>query len=281
MRALALILLIACKPSASVERTMPVANLQTYRSVALRVHSSTFASQGVAMMMESSVLQRLKQTCGFEQVGPAGATPADVILDLNITNKNRGAGWNDNTVVIETLLVLSDGVDGELLGTAKVRGKSSGSVMNSGPQDSEAIEVIATTIAEMLAKSGCSGPRIARAPEPLPDTGGASQGSAGIDTGAGSAAAPDETRRAEAEAHNEQGKSKLFAADMAGALAAFTQANATLPDAKYQFNVCVTLGAQERWAEATSACEKARGMNPSAKLTAKIDQRLEGLRQQR
>ena len=114
MRALALALLLACRPTASVERTMPVANLQSYRSVALRVHSSTFASQGVAMMMEQSVVQKLRQACGFEAVGPAGTSPADVILDLNITNKSRGAGWKDNEVVIDTLLVLSDGVDGEL-----------------------------------------------------------------------------------------------------------------------------------------------------------------------
>jgi hypothetical protein len=148
--------------------------------------------------------------------------------------------------------------------------------------------VIAKTVAELLAKSGCTGPRVARAPEPgpMPDNGSAGQGSAGtpgdMGSGAGSAApTPDESRRADAEALNEQGKSKLFAADTAGALAAFQQANATLPDPKYQFNVCVALGAQERWPEAIAACEQARGMNPSAKLAAKIDQRLVGLREQK
>src|SRR5690606_11798794 len=84
---LAFVLLIACRPSASVERTMPVASLQSYRTVSLRVRSSTFASQGTAMMMESAVLGKLRERCGFEAVAAPGQ-PADVVLDLNITNKS-------------------------------------------------------------------------------------------------------------------------------------------------------------------------------------------------
>jgi hypothetical protein len=58
----------------------------------------------------------------------------------------------------------------------------------------------------------------------------------------------------------------------------FVQANALLPDPKYKFNVCVALGAMERWDEGIAACTEARGMNPSAKLAERIDQRLDGLR---
>lgn len=258
---------------------MPVANLQSYRTVALRVHSSGAASQGLAMTLESSVLERLRQTCGFEQVGGADTTAADVLLDLNITNVFRGGtGWvrNENQVQVDTLLVLSDGQAGDLLGTATIKGKSSGTVINNAPQENEAIAAIAKTVADLLAKSGCTGPRIARAPAPAPDAGSASQGSASQ----GSAAPMvDESKRAEADELNNKGKERLFAADTAGALALFQQALSVLPDPKYQFNVCVALGAQEKWDDAIAACKKARSMNPSASLAAKIDQRLEALQQ--
>lgn len=264
---------------------MPVANLQSYRSVALRVHSSAYVTQDLSRLMEDSVLARLRERCGFEAVGAANGGPADVVLDLNITKHQRGGtGWirNENQILIDTLLVLSDGVDGELLGTATIHGKSSGAVVNNRPQEHEAIEVIAKTVADLLATSGCSGPRVARMPDPVPAaTGSAAVGSAGEGGGElGSAAPPtaDESRRAEAEALNEQGKEKLFGADTAGALALFQQANAVLPDPKYQFNVCVALGAAERWDEAIAACTQARSMSPSAKLAAKIDQRIEALR---
>jgi hypothetical protein len=251
---------------------MPVANLQSYRTVALRVHSSSAEAQGLTATLESSVLGRLRQSCGFAQVGAVGETPADVVLDLDITRVSRGGdGWIkvENQVVVDTLLVLSDGQAGDLLGTATIHGKSSGTVINNAPQENEAIDVIAKTVAELLAKSGCSGPRVARAPVPAPDTGSASQGSA--------APVVDEAKRAEAEGLNDKGKERLFAADTAGALVLFQQAMTVLPDPKYQFNVCVALGAQEKWDAAIAACKQARSMNPSESLAGKIDARLDAL----
>jgi tetratricopeptide (TPR) repeat protein len=230
------------------------------------------------MMMENSVLERLRQTCGFESVGVAGQAPSDVVLDLNITkNQKGGDGWirNENQVVIDTLLVLSDGTDGELLGTASIRGKSSGTVINNAPQENEAIDAIAKSIAGLLAKSGCTGPRVAKVePPPPPDPG---TGSGSGTTGTTGTTPPDESKRAEADALNDKGKERLFNADTNGALALFQQANALLPDAKYQFNVCIALGAQEKWDDAIAACNKAKGMNPTPKLAGKIDQRLDGL----
>jgi hypothetical protein len=242
---------------------MPIANLQAYRTVALRVKTSAFASQGHAKFLELAVTQKLRQFCGFEAVGTD--PKSDVVIDLNITAEARGSGGaiiNTNVATIDTLLVLSDGQDGELLGTAKIRGKSSGMIINNAPPENEAIEVIAKTVVDTLAKSGCSGPRIARAPksEPNPPPTGTQ---------------PDEARRAEAEALNEQGKEKLYGADVPGALALFQQASAMVPDARYEFNVCLTLVAQEQWGNATAACQKARTLNPKPELAAKIDQRLQ------
>ncbi|HEY5923189.1 MAG TPA: tetratricopeptide repeat protein [Kofleriaceae bacterium] len=277
------ILLAACRPSATVEQTTPVANLQSYRSVALRVKSSAFASQGIAMFLEQATLNKLREKCGFEQVGPVTGAPSDVVLDLNITHSGRGGGgWvnNSGTATIDTLLVLSDGINGDLLGTARIRGKSSGMIVNNRPPENEAVEVIAKTIADTLAKSGCAGPRIARAPEPPPpDTGSATTttqtGSAG-DPATGSAGTPpiDDKRRAEAEALNETGKEKLRSADIQGALGDFQRAVSLVPDPRYQYNICLTLEALEQFDNAIAACKQARAMNPEPRLVSKIDNRL-------
>jgi len=264
-------LLASCHPSATVEKTTPVASLQMYRTVALRVKSTAFAAQGSASFLENALLQKLQQTCSFEQVVRGGQ--GDVVLDLNITNVGRGSSGfvtNSSQAKIDALLVLTDGQSGELLGTARIHGKSSGVIINNSQPETEAADVMAKTIAEMLAKSGCSGPRIAKVeppPPPPPPAGGS-----------GSNAEPppvDEAKRAEAEALNDQGKDKLRSADVEGALAAFVQAVRLLPDARYQFNVCLTYEAAEKWSDAVSACKQARSMNPQPKLITKIDERLE------
>ncbi|MGE0547021.1 MAG: hypothetical protein AB7O24_32535 [Kofleriaceae bacterium] len=272
--------IVGCRPSATVENTMPVANLQAFRTVALNVRSTAFASQGRAQFLEQAVVAKMRQHCAFAYVGRPGQAPADVMLDLNITNAGRGSsGWGSpsSVAMIDTLLVLSDGQSGELLGTARIQGKSSGTLMGGAPSESEAVDEIAKSIANLLAKSGCAGPRLARVDPTPPPPGPSGQGSG---QGSGSTTAtPDDARRAEAEALNEQGKEKLRSADIAGALAAFQQANTVVPDAKYQFNVCMAFEAGEQWANAQTACQQARSMNPDAKLLAKIDRRLELLAQ--
>ena len=255
---------------------MPVANLQSYRSIALRAHTNAFASQGHAMMLESLVITALRQKCGFEAVGPIAQTAnADVLLDLNITKLGRGAVSSQANV--DVLVVLTDGRDKELLGTATIHGKSPAMIINNSNQETKAIEVVAETIANMLTKSGCSGPRIARVePPPPPGPGSGEPG-----PGSGSDAPPpvDDATRQKAEALNEAGKEKLYGADLAGALALFQQAMQLVPDARYEFNVCLTLGAQEQWDNAIAACRQARGTNPNEALAAKIDRRIESLTQ--
>ncbi|MBX3158107.1 MAG: hypothetical protein KF773_19215 [Deltaproteobacteria bacterium] len=275
-----MIFVLGCKPSATVERTMPVANLQSHRTVALRVHTSAFAAQGQAMFLENAVVQKLRQKCSFDQIGKPGAQRADLVVDLNITKVARGGGGlisNPNTAFVDTLLVLTDGLDGELLGTATIHGKSSGMIVNNNVPETQAIEVTAQTIADMLAKSGCSGPRVAKA-QPVENPGSADPVGPGSSDPVGPVGpvgpAVDETQRAAAEALNDQGKEKLYAADLPGALALFQQANAKLPDARYAFNICLTFAAQENWSEAMNACRGARQLSPRPDLAAKIDQRI-------
>ncbi len=90
---------------------MPVANLQSYRSIALRAHTNAFASQGQAMLLEGALTTRLRQKCGFEAVGPFAQTAnADVVLDLNIVKVGRGS-FNQSQANVDVLVVLTDGRD--------------------------------------------------------------------------------------------------------------------------------------------------------------------------
>jgi hypothetical protein len=262
----------ACHPSATVENTMPIANIQSYRSIALRVHSTAFAAQGQAMQLESAVLQQMQQRCSFQQVAAAQANTADLVLDLNIVNTGRGGGGfisNSSTARLDTLLVVSNGQDGDLLGTARIHGESSGMIINNAPPELEAIDIVAKTVTDVFAKSGCFGPRVAKAAPPPPTP---------PDPKLTPPPAVDETHRAEAEKDNDDGKQKVFVADLAGALAAFQQADALVPDPKYEYNLCSTLGLLEKWDEATAMCQKALAKQPPPALKAKLDQKIELLK---
>jgi hypothetical protein len=265
-----LIALAACRPTATIQSTSPVANLQSYRTVGVRVHTNAFASQGQVQVLEAAVVNNLKQRCGFSSVGRLGRAKPDMKLDLTITAMGRGGGGmisNPNTAVVNTLVVLSDGHEGDILGTVRIQGKSSGMMVNNSLPENEAIGIVAQTVGDVFTKSGCVGPRVAKAaptpdtnPNPTPNPGGP---------------VIDESKRPQAEQLNDQGKEKLYAADLQGALVLFQQAVATVPDAKYQFNVCIALGAQEQWDPAIAACRQAKSMGPPTALSEKIDRRID------
>lgn len=269
---------VGCRPSATVENTTPVANLQSYRTVGLRVKASAFNAQGQEPFLEAMVLEAVRTSCRFDQVGRADGNPTDIVLDLNITAIGRGGGGminNPNLATVETLLVLSDGPTGDLLGTARIRGKSSGIIINNARPEAEAVRIVAKTVANVLANSGCNGPRIAKVePDPTPLAVPPTEGSNGTPP-------PDESKRKEADALNDQGKEKLRGADLAGALAAFQQANALVPDGRYVYNLCLTFEAQEQFGKAIETCTQAKGMSPEPKLAAKIDNRLDLLKQRK
>lgn len=283
----ALLPLAACRASATVERTMPVANLQSFRSIAVRVRNQTFASEGTKIALQNSVVDRLRRACQFDQIELANGQPSDILLDLNIIATGRGGGGfiqNNNVATVDTLLVLADGQDNQLLGTAKIRGKSGGVLVNNSVPEFEAVDKIAESVADLLAKSGCTGPRIAKVepppPPPPPDQG---QGSGSADPGEGQPPPPPPAgdRLAEAEAINEQGKEKLYAADLAGALALFQKAQATQPDARFAFNVCIVQIQLEQWQPALASCQQAKTLDPPAALAEKIDNRIAQLQQRK
>lgn len=265
--------LVGCHPSAEVQHTSPLANLKTYHSVGLRI-TAVPQAQGQAYYLETAVLDRVHRQCGFEGVTRYGGTPADLILDLNVTGAGRGgSGWitNANLATIDTLLVLSDGQTGELLGSARIHGQSSQMALNNNNPEQQAVDVVAQTIGDMLTKSGCTGPRLAKAtPPPPPDKG------TGTDTGTGSATLPPaDDHRAEADKLNDQGKDKFRTADLNGALALFQQANQLAADARYVLNECLAYEALAKWDDALASCKEARGMNPPPDLATKIDHRID------
>jgi hypothetical protein len=241
------------------------------------VHTTAFAAQGQAMFLEQDIIGHLRKKCGFTAVARASGAPADLVLDINIVSVGRSSGgWvsSGSTAYVDSLLVLTDGADGQLLGTARIKGKSGGVIINNAAPEREAIGAVAKSVGDLLAKSGCSGARIAKAipqPDPGPGTGSGS--------GSSEPVGPDESKRPEAEALNDAGKEKLYAADLATALSLFEKANATLPDAKYQLNICIALGALERWEPAIAACTKAKSMDPPPALAQKIDNRLASLKE--
>jgi hypothetical protein len=260
---------------------MPVANLNTYHVAALRVRATQPQLQRLAAGLAQLAADKLHTQCGFDNVVFGNAPGADVLLDLTITGAGRGGTnpvfKNNNLVTVETLLVISDGQSNDLLGTARIHGESSGVLVAGRPPEAEAIDVVSKAAVELLAKSGCSGPRVAKVepppqPQPQPGSDATPQPNGSDDR----VERPNiEGHRADAEALNDQGKEKLRGADLDGALASFQQANQMVPDARYEYNVCLAFEAQQQWDSATSACTQARGMTGvRAELVVKIDARL-------
>ncbi len=280
----AVALACGCHASASVENTLPIANLQSISTVGLRVSSATMPQQ--TKNLEAAVVANLRAECAFAHIAPKSSYPSDLQIDVNIMAMGRGGDnryiRNPNLATIDTLVVLTDGQSGELLGTSRIHGVSSGMVTPGMPPEREAIDVVAKTIADVLAKSGCGGPRIARVeppPPPAPPPGPPPSTDPGTPGTPPPPPPPDESHRAEAEALNTQGTEKLQNADAVGALALFTQANTLMADPKYLFNACLTLESEAQWDQAIVACRQAKTMNPEARLAAKIDHRLDLLAQ--
>jgi hypothetical protein len=302
--------LAACTPSAQVKRITPVANLQVYSLVQVRGTGADASGQGDAKLayeLERAALVKIREKCAFVDV-VAGAQPAprppDLLLDATILRSGRGGDGlvqNENLAVVDVKLVLSDGVDQELLGSADIQGKSSG-VDTGGSPEQEALEAVAGSIADILVKSGCVGPRVARAnpPTPPPTTGttppdpgtgtttppgpGTDPGTGtttppgpGTDPGTGTTTPPtpadDPVARAEAE--NEAGKAKFRAADVAGAKAHFESAISIHNDARFVFNLCLAQEALNDLAGAAATCQSINAMNPPAALVEKVKLRLE------
>jgi tetratricopeptide (TPR) repeat protein len=267
---------VSCGPKATVTRTTPVANLQTYRSALIRVAAGS-EGQGQIADLERIAADKLRTSCQFDQVlvGQAGSAPPDLILDLNIQRSFRGGDGlvqNPNLAIVDVTMVLSDGINDDLIGSAEMRGQSSAVLVGGALPESEAVEAVAKKIAEVMSKSGCTGPRVARAPEdpgPGPD-----QPVGNPDGGAGTAPPPDEAKMADAEKLNDEGKELFRSADISQAKSKFEQAIALFPDARFLFNLCLAQETLKEWDAAVGTCQKVLDSNPPPRLAEKAQERL-------
>jgi hypothetical protein len=261
----------ACHPSAQVRQTTPIANLQSYRVVMLRIGAAE--GQEHVSTLAAFAVDKLRQRCRFEHIVLATQTPnaqADLLVDLNILRTARGGGGlvqNPNLATVDVSLVLSDGINDELLGSAEIRGQSSAVAMSGVSPEAQAVDAVAKEISEILFRSGCDGPRVARAPdepdpEPEPDPG------------------ISEEDREQAEAANEDGKQAFRTGNISGARGHFERAISLNPrDPRYLFNLCLAQESLREWQGAMSSCRSVLEMNPGEALAEKAALRIEIIEQ--
>jgi hypothetical protein len=286
---LCVVLVAGCTPSATVQRTTPVANLQPYTGMVVRgTRAGRFGRGRLAFVLERAAVARIRRACSFRQVHAANRRtepgPDDLLLDLTVQRSFRGGGGglvqNENLATVDVKAVLSDGVDMELVGSADIRGQSGGLVIGEQSPEEEAINAVADSVTQMLVRSGCRGRRIARAhrppasdqrgEEPGPD------GQEGTDPGTDPTGLTlaSEDPMAKAEAANEEGKRLFRAADVAAAKVQFREAIRLHRDPRYVFNLCLAEEALGSIDAAITTCRRVQGMKPDGALAEKVKLRL-------
>ncbi len=262
---------VACGPSASVQRTTPVANLQSYQTALVRVSSTPGLSQ-YTPVLEFATADALQQRCGFGRVvspTQVGDLKPDLILDLNIRKSERGGGGfikNPNLATVNVTMVLSDGIDESLLGSAEIRGKSAAVAIEGNDPENEALIAVAKRVTAILGKSGCEGARVARpAPPKEPEPVVPPEGQPEL----------TEEQLAEAEAANDEGKRLFRAAEIASAKAQFEKAISVAKDPRFYFNLCLAHEALTEYDSAVDACKTVLSASPRGRLAEKATQRLE------
>ena len=260
----------ACGPSASVKRTTPVANLQSYQTALIRVSSTSGLNQ-YTPVLEFATTDTMQKSCSFGSVvspTQVGNTKPDLIVDLNIRSTARGGGGfikNPNLATVNVTMVLSDGIDESLLGSADIIGKSAAVAIEGNDPESQALMAVAKRVTAILSKSGCQGERIARAAPPVEQPPVAPPGAAEL--------TPEQL--AQAEAANDEGKRLFRSAEISAAKAQFQQAISVAADPRYYFNLCLAHEALSEFDSAVEACNSVLSKNPQQRLAEKANQRLE------
>jgi hypothetical protein len=263
----------ACSATATVKRQSPIANLQTHRVVAVRVDAEG-AGRSWTRELEAAVVQKVGGKCKFDSVLPAeqlGGTAPDLVVDLNIQRVFRGGDGliqNPNKVIMDVLIVLSDGAGDELLGSAWIRGESPSVQVSGKIPERQAVGVVADSVAKLLDLSGCALARVEPEPEPEPQP---QPDPPGVD--------PETI--AQAEAANDEGKKLFKAAKIDAAVGKFREAIALVPDPRFHFNLCFSLEALKRYDEALAACDATLKAEPDERLRKKTTDRIQGIQKKK
>jgi tetratricopeptide (TPR) repeat protein len=266
--------MLACGPSASVQRSTPVANLQIYRSVLIRAVGAGSTGQYTGSL-ELTAATKLREKCKFEAVYSYQQMPhanADLVVDVNILRSFRGgAGFikNENKATVEVAMFLSDKVTDEILGSADIRAESSSVKLTGSNPELEAVNAAAAKVADILKASGCGLPRVARAvPKPVEPTPPPDEQAGGP--------SPEDIQQA--ETYNTEGKQAFRSADVAGAKAKFEQAIALVPSVKYYMNLCLANEALKDYPGALGACQKVVDDGSDQRLAQKATERMQLIR---
>lgn len=262
--------LAGCAPSATVRKASPVADLKVYRKVLVRGSAGQMAAwQGEDLANRTAA--QLQALCGFDAVftgaSDGGRDDFDLIVDLNILASGRGGGGiikNPNLAVVEVAMILSDGLNDELLGSAQIRGQSSAVLVAGSNPEQQALTVVSQEVGKILLKSGCSGPRIARA-DPIEE-----------EPPKPKAEKPQVTEEqiAEAEEANNRGKQLFRTAKVSEARAEFERAIELNPDPRYIMNLCLAHEALNDYDVAIQTCERVIEAKPEERLVKKAEQRI-------
>jgi hypothetical protein len=229
-------------------------------------------------VLEFATTDAMQKKCSFGRiVSPTqvGNLKPDLIVDLNIRGTERGGGGfikNPNLATVNVTMVLSDGIDESLLGSADIVGKSAAVAIEGNDPENEALIAVAKRVTQILGKSGCVGDRIARAAPPAEEPKPTEvPGSEGL--------TPEQL--AEAEAANDEGKRLFRAAEIAAAKAQFQQALGVSKDPRFYFNLCLAHEALSEYDSAVEACKSVLSAKPEARLADKANQRLEIIAEKR
>jgi len=300
MLALALGLGLGCGPKATLTQATPIASLETYGSVLVRVgyNPGVPGTQNQVSALEYMTADRLRRACRFKQVVLASQQPqarTDLIMDMNIQQVFFGADPNQGGLIkfhnssqatADVAVILSDGINDDLVGSAQIRGRSA-AVTTASPE-AQAITVVADKVAEIMKTSGCQLDRVARAPEPPPKptaTTGQTGGGTGDGSGTGEGTGEETGQRQEtidqAEALNDEGKGLFRQANAAAAAAKFQAAIDLIADPRYYFNLCLAREAEGKLDAAKTACEQIKTMGADERLIAKATERIEIIKSKR
>lgn len=256
-------------PSATVRKTAPIADLQYYRTVRVRAGSAPEAASWAAVLA-SATASKLGQFCKFERVDVGDRGASDLVVDLNIQRVFRGGTGivqNPNLATMEVLMVLSDGANEDLVGSAWIRGQSPQVMVNASSPEQAALEAVSGKITEVMYESGCFAQRADRPAPP----------SAAPPVPSGEATPTVE----QAEALNNEGKSLFRDARVQEAVAKFEQAFALHQDARYLFNLCFAYETMQRYDQALATCQQVLGMSPDPRLAEKARERIQSIESKR
>jgi hypothetical protein len=189
-----------------------------------------------------------------------------------------------NVAYADMSLVLTDGVNEELLGSAEILAESAKmQVANTDPY-TQALTAAADKLSEVMVKAGCGKPRqerIVEAPPQPPVQPPVGVTDAGVPVDPTQPTGPSAEDLARATQLNDQGKQAFRSGDAATAEARFAEAVKLVQDPRYYFNLCLSRESQKKLDAALQACSEVERAGASQRLVDKARMRIKLIQEKR